>query len=68
MNPFLSRNMHSIERIARVILGAILLSLAFIGPRTPFGYLGIIPLLTGLAGNCPLYSVFGFSTCSVKAR
>lgn len=60
---FFARNEHKVERALRVALGLGLLSLTFIGPRTPWGLLGAIPLLTGLLGTCPLYSVFGFSTC-----
>jgi hypothetical protein len=60
-------NEHPIERGLRVLLGIGVLSLAFVGPRTPWGYLGIVPLLTGLSGTCPLYTVLGISTCSAKA-
>ncbi len=59
-------NEHPIERGVRIIVGLGLLSIAFIGPQTPWGYLGIIPILTGLIGNCPLYSLLGISTCSIK--
>jgi hypothetical protein len=57
-----------VERAVRVLIGIGLLAIAFVGPKTPWGYLGIIPLLTGLVGSCPLYTVFGFSTCPVKDR
>lgn len=56
------------DRVLRVILGLAILSLAFVGPRTPWGYLGFVPLLTGVFGFCPLYTVFGFSTCPVKNK
>ena len=56
------------DRALRVILGLVILSLAFVGPRTPWGYLGLVPLLTGMFGVCPLYTVFGFSTCPVKNK
>ena len=59
---------HPIERVLRVILGFGVLSLAFVGPKTPWGYLGLILLATGLLGSCPLYTLFGWSTCPVKAR
>jgi hypothetical protein len=62
-------NEASWDRALRVALGLGLLSLAFFGPRAPWGFLGLIPLATGLLGNCPLYSVLGVSTCpSTKAR
>ncbi len=59
-------NEHMIERVIRVIFGLCALALVFVGPKTRFGYLGIIPLLTGLIGSCPLYTLFGFSTCPRK--
>lgn len=66
MTNFFGRNVGNIERGARILLGIGLLSIAFTGPQTPWGYLGFIPLLTGAFGTCPLYSLFGFSTCPVK--
>lgn len=61
----LARNEHSIERVLRIGLGLGLISLVFLGPKTPWGWLGAVPLLTGLLGSCPLYTLFGFSTCKV---
>jgi hypothetical protein len=61
--PLSTRNEHPYERVARVVLGLALLSLFFFGPRTAWGLIGIVPLITGLTGVCPLYSLFGFSTC-----
>ena len=52
----------------RVVLGLGLLTLTFVGPDTALGYLGLIPLATGLLGSCPLYSLLGFSTCRVPAK
>jgi hypothetical protein len=68
MANLLPTNEHPVERVLRVILGLGVLSLAFMGPKTPWGYLGIIPLATGLLGSCPLYTLFGLNTCPVKAR
>lgn len=56
-------NEHPIDRILRVALGLVLLSLAFVGPATPWGWLGLVPLLTGLVGSCPLYTAVGLRTC-----
>ncbi len=61
-------NEHPIERSVRVVAGLGLIALAFVGPETPWGYLGVIPLLTGLVGSCPLYTLFGVSTCPVKSN
>jgi hypothetical protein len=51
------------DRVLRVVLGVVLLSLVFVGPQTPFGWVGVIPLVTGLVGSCPLYRLFGMNTC-----
>jgi len=59
-------NEGSLDRILRVIAGLALISLAFVGPKTPFGYLGFIPLLTGAIGWCPIYSLLGLNTCGLK--
>ncbi|HSG49301.1 MAG TPA: DUF2892 domain-containing protein [Longimicrobiales bacterium] len=63
LRSILPLNEHPVERGVRVLLGVVLLSLVFVGPQTAWGYLGIIPILTGLVGSCPLYTVLGFSTC-----
>jgi hypothetical protein len=60
MRKLFQRNQGTPERVARVLLGAGLLSLVFVGPQTLFGLFGIIPLATGLLGSCPAYSVLGF--------
>jgi hypothetical protein len=49
-----------------VAAGLGLLSLAFLGPQTPWGYVGLLPLATGLIGSCPAYTLFGFSTTGSK--
>lgn len=60
------QNEHSVERVIRVLVGMGLLALVFVGPKTPWGYLGIIPLVTGLSGTCPVYTLLGISTCKGK--
>jgi hypothetical protein len=64
----LPANEHPVERGLRVVLGLALLAIAFVGPKTPWGFLGIVPLATGLIGSCPLYTLFGFSTCPTSSR
>jgi hypothetical protein len=59
-------NEGGLDRGLRIIGGIALLSIAFIGPKTPWGYVGVVPLLTGLIGWCPLYSLLGFNTCPLK--
>lgn len=60
------RNEGTLDRALRIIVGLILLSLIFIGPKTMWGLVGLVPLITGLLGSCPLYQIFGFSTCPLK--
>jgi hypothetical protein len=62
----LPTNEHPIERALRVIVGLGVLSLAFVGPKSPWAWLGLVPLATGLLGSCPLYTVLGISTCPMK--
>ncbi len=59
-------NEGNLDRALRVIAGAGILSLAFIGPQSAWGYVGLVPLITGLVGYCPLYSLLGLNTCPVK--
>jgi len=54
------------DRVIRVVLGIGLLSLTVVGPQTWLGLLGLVPLVTGLLGFCPLYRVCGSSTCPVR--
>ncbi|HEY5283103.1 MAG TPA: DUF2892 domain-containing protein [Polyangia bacterium] len=68
MSRLLPKNENSVERAMRVVLGLGLLTLTFMGPHTALGYLGLIPLATGLLGSCPLYSLLGFSTCRVPVH
>ena len=56
-------NMGKIDRILRAILGIGLISLAFVGPQTPWGWIGLVPLVTSFLGWCPAYLPFGISTC-----
>jgi hypothetical protein len=59
----MKKNIGGMERIMRIIAGLGILSLAFIGPETKWGYTGLIPLATGMIGWCPPYQLFGISTC-----
>ena len=56
-------NEGTVGRVLRVVVGAAVLSLVFVGPKTPWAWLGAVPLLTGLVGYCPLYSLLGIRTC-----
>lgn len=62
------KNEASIDRLVRFVLGVVLLSLVFIGPKTAWGWLGIIPLATAAMGFCPLYRLLGINTCRMQKR
>ena len=66
MSKLFPRNEARIERVIRVVAGVGLLSLVFVGPQTPWGWIGVVPLATGLIGSCPLYTLLGISTCPMK--
>ncbi|MCC6138937.1 MAG: DUF2892 domain-containing protein [Bdellovibrionaceae bacterium] len=56
------------DRILRVVVGAGVLSLAFVGPQTAWGYIGLVPIFTGLVGYCPAYSIVGLNTCNIPKK
>jgi hypothetical protein len=62
----LAKNEGNIDRILRVIVGAALIALVFVGPQTAWGWVGLVPLVTGLVGTCPAYSLLGINTCGLK--
>lgn len=61
-------NEAGIDRALRIAVGLVLLSLVFIGPRTAWGWIGLVPLLTGIVGFCPLYRLVGIDTCRLDRR
>lgn len=58
-----AKNVGSIDRTLRIVLGLALLSLSFFGPQTPWGYLGLVLISTGLISFCPIYRLVGLSSC-----
>jgi hypothetical protein len=57
------KNVGGIDKILRIVAGLILISMVFIGPQTVWGWIGIVPLVTGLFNFCPLYPLIGLNTC-----
>lgn len=57
-------NVGGIDRVLRIVLGLALIAIVFVGPQTPWGWIGVVPLLTGLMRTCPLYTLIGVNTCS----
>jgi hypothetical protein len=68
MDKLLPRNESTLDRALRVVLGLGLLSLIFVGPKTWLGLVGLVPLLTGLLGSCPIYTLLGVGTCAVTKK
>lgn len=68
LQKLLPHNEHVLDRAVRVTLGIIVLSLLFVGPKTPWALFGLVPLATGLIGSCPLYTLFGMSTAQKQVR
>lgn len=64
MNP----NVGKIDRIIRIVIGLAIISQVFTGLHTLWGWIGIIPLLTGLIGWCGLYTVLGIRTCPLNKQ
>ncbi len=70
LSKLLPRNEGTVDRVVRVILGLGLLSLLAVGPVPGWGLaglIGVVPLATAALGSCPLYTLFGLSTCPIKA-
>lgn len=55
-------NVGSADRALRIVLGIALLTLVFAGPHTAWGWIGLVPLATGIFRFCPLYTVLGLKT------
>jgi len=62
----MTKNIGSPERLIRIIVGLALIAIVFVGPKSVWGWIGVVPLLTGLLGWCPPYQLFGINTCSMK--
>ncbi len=61
-------NSCGIERSLRVLVGLVLITLTYTGTVGVWGWVGVIPLFTGIAGFCPAYSLFGLNTCSTRKK
>ena len=62
------KNVGGIDQVLRIVAGLVLISLVFIGPQTPWGWIGLVPLITGALGFCPLYKIIGLNTCPVSKK
>ncbi|MFN7453907.1 MAG: DUF2892 domain-containing protein [Pseudobdellovibrionaceae bacterium] len=64
----MTKNIHNVERVIRIVVGALLVSMAFIGPVNLWFLLGLVPLATGLLGWCPPYAMLGINTCKIGQK
>ncbi|MCB4362858.1 DUF2892 domain-containing protein [Hydrogenophaga taeniospiralis] len=62
----MSKNEGGIDRILRIVAGLALIAAAATGNIGVWGYIGVVPLLTGLMGWCPVYTLLGLNTCPMK--
>lgn len=58
-----ANNVGNIDRLVRLCIGVVLIAMVFVGPKSPWGWIGLVPLLTGLVRWCPAYLPFGINTC-----
>lgn len=59
-------NVGGADRAIRIVAGLALIALSLFNVIGPWGWIGIVPLATGVFGFCPAYSLFGLSTCPMK--
>ncbi|HEY0664550.1 MAG TPA: DUF2892 domain-containing protein [Gallionella sp.] len=59
-------NAGTLDRVLRVTVGLVLIALAATGTVGLWGWIGVVPLLTGAIGFCPAYAIFGIKTCPTK--
>jgi len=64
----MGKNVGTVDRILRVVAGLVLIALVFVGPQTPWGWIGLVPLGTALIGWCPAYRLLGMNTCAICKR
>jgi hypothetical protein len=58
----MNKNIGAVDRVLRIIVGVVLIALVFVGPQTPWGWIGVVPLVTALFGWCPAYTIFGINS------
>mgnify|MGYP003409205862 FL=1 len=58
-----ANNVGNFDRLVRICIGVALIAMVFVGPKTPWGWVGLVPLFTGLVRWCPAYLPFGINTC-----
>jgi hypothetical protein len=64
----MTKNVGQIDKIIRIVVGLLLIGLALTGTIGWWGWIGVVPLATGLMGSCPAYSLLGISTCPMENK
>lgn len=64
----MKKNMGGIDRTVRILVGLALIALSLTGTIGLWGWIGVVPLATGLFASCPLYSLIGVNTCPLKNK
>jgi hypothetical protein len=62
----MAMNVGKIDKVVRILGGIALIASALTGYFTPWGWIGVVPLVTAMIGWCPAYTIFGFSTCPIS--
>lgn len=62
------KNVGTLDRVLRIVIGLGLISLVFIGPKTLWGWIGAILVVTGAVSWCPIYRIFGLRTCRIQSQ
>ena len=68
LQKLLPRNEHKVERVIRAVIGLAVLSLTVVGPKTLWGLVGAVPLVTAAVGSCPVYTLLGLNTCRLGSK
>jgi len=68
MSNLLAKNTGNVDRIIRVVVGALLVGNVFVGLQTVVGWIGLVLIVTGLFGTCPIYSLLGINTRTVGEK
>jgi hypothetical protein len=61
-------NVGTVDRIVRIVAGVVLIALAAVGTIGLWGYIGVVPLATGLFRFCPAYKLLGLRTCPLESN
>ena len=64
----MTKNIGSLDRILRIVIGAALIAATLMGAIGVWGWIGVVPLATALMGWCPPYAIFGINTCKTKSE